>query len=292
MGGAFESSPPELNQAYPVIDPFQIEQRFLLTRAQLVGFFGAVARHATLELYDRAHPISYTRTTYFDTDDGAYFQSCETPVSRRLRLREYASAASIEQAPTLTGICFLELKQNAGKVRSKVRVAAPPAVLADFLRRQGTFDAHAAGLQDLAALRAIKDELVAGRSVKPRLTTWYRRSCMTAEGGRIRITFDENLTFCQPQHMGAIGEIVGPQDVIAHGPARVLEIKQFGETPDWLLRAITGLNPANNFSKFRVGMTAMRQRGAEPDVPVAVGVERTLTPTTSPGLFVLTGDGA
>jgi hypothetical protein len=289
MGGALESSPLEPNQAYPVVDPFLIEQRFLLTRAQLVAFYGAIARHATLELYDRAHPISYTRTTYFDTDDGAYFQSCETPVSRRLRLREYAGAASLEQAPTLTGICFLELKQNAGKVRSKVRLAAPPAVLADLLRQQEAFDAQAAGLQDLAALRAIQDELIAGRSVKPRLTTWYRRSCMTAEGGRVRITFDENLTFCQPQHLGAVGESVGPRDIVAHGPARVLEIKQFGETPEWLLRAISGLSPANNFSKFRMGMTAMHQRDAEQDVPVAV--ERTLTPTTSPGLFVLTGDG-
>lgn len=288
MGSAFESSPLVPNQAYPVIDPFQFEQRFLLTRVQLVGFYSAVARHATLELYDRAHPISYTRTTYFDTDDGAYFQSCETPVSRRLRLREYASAAAIEQAPTLTGICFLELKQNAGKVRSKVRLAAPPALLADLLRRQGAFDAHGAGLQDMAALRAIQDELIAGRSVKPRLTTWYRRSCMTAEGGRVRITFDENLTFCQPQRLGAVGEIVGPKEVVAHGPARVLEIKQSGETPDWLLRAITGLNPANNFSKFQMGMTAMQQRDAEQDMPV----ERTSTPTTSPCLFVLTGDGA
>jgi hypothetical protein len=272
-----------------VIDPFQIEQRFLLTRAQLIAFYGAIARHATLELYDRAHPISYTRTTYFDTDDGAYFQSCETPISRRLRLREYAGATALDQAPSLTGICFLELKQNAGNVRSKVRLAAPLAVLAELLRQQGAFDAHAAGLEDMAALRAIQHELVAGRSVKPRLTTWYRRSCMAAEGGRVRITFDENLTFCQPQRpgMGVPGEIVGPKDIVAQGPARVLEIKQFGETPEWLLRAIGGLSPATNFSKFRMGMTTMLQNGDADGLPA----ERTLTPTTSSGLFVLTGSG-
>lgn len=287
MGGALRSTAAvETDRAYPDVDPFQHEQRFLLTRAQLVSFYSAVRGHATLELYDRARPISFTRTTYFDTDDAAYFRSCETAVARRMRVREYALAATLGDPPALGDVCFLELKQHAGDARSKIRLSAPSAVLAKLLRQQGTFDAEAAGLQGLAALRAIQDELITGGTVRPRLTTWYRRSCMTAEAGRVRITLDEDLTFCRPQALGMPGQIVGPEGAVAHGPARVLEIKHYGETPAWLPRAIEGLNAATTFSKFRMGMTAIAQVDSSP----AVAAERTLTPITAPGLYVLSGN--
>ena len=112
----------------------------------------------------------------------------------------------------------------------------------------------------------------------PRLTTWYRRACMTAEAGRVRITLDEHLTFCRPQQIGTVGCVVGPrpEDVIATGPARVLEIKLGGGMPDWLARALDGLRPAPQFSKFRMGMIAMNQRFGSPD-PELDGTRRPLT---------------
>jgi VTC domain len=287
MGGVLGSADDPRGPA-TAVDPFEYEQRFVLTRAQAIAFYGAVGARATLELYDRERPISFTRTTYLDTDDFTYFRSCEGPVARRLRVREYAVAPGPGETPALSGICFLELKQNAGTTRSKIRVSAPSALLRSLIESGGQLDeSHIArlGLDPPAALEALCQELGA-ELMAPRLTTWYRRTCMSGESGRVRITLDENLTFCQPQPLGAPGEPAVPRDVVASGPARILEIKHWGETPEWLAHAVEGLSAAPNFSKFRMGMLALWQHGAAPTLPVGV------SGNASPTLFILNGSVA
>src|SRR3954469_17587666 len=90
-----------------VVESSEHEERFILTRAQVTQFFATIAAHATVETYDRTRPIAYTRTTYFATDDAVYLRSGDGPIARRLRLREYARAASLEDAPVLSAIAFL-----------------------------------------------------------------------------------------------------------------------------------------------------------------------------------------
>jgi hypothetical protein len=258
MGGVFESVPePASERCFSEEDPFEFEERFLLTRAQVTRFFASLARHAAVEIYDRERPIAYTRTTYLDTDDFAFYRSCQDPVSRRLRFREYAMAASLEDTPILSPLAFLELKQFAGTSRSKVRLSAPPNVLRRLIERRGQCDDPIAFEQQLA-LGAIQQELCRP-TMAPRLTTWYRRAALTAESGRVRITLDERLTFCRPQTLGVVGAEVAPApgDVFAAGPARILEIKRWGARPGWLTRALIGLEQAPEFSKFRMGMSAL-----------------------------------
>jgi VTC domain-containing protein len=253
-----------------VVDSAEHEERFVLTRAQVTRFFAAIGARATLETYDRARPVAYTRTTYFDTDDLLYLQSCAGPIARRLRLREYAMAASLEDVPILSSIACLELKQNAGTARSKVRLQATPTLLRHLIERRGQHDAEVASLEPLSALATLAQQL-AIPSMAPRLTTWYRRAAMNAESGRLRITLDERLTFCRPQIVGVIGAEVAPSpaDVIAPGPARILEIKHWGDRPVWLTWALDGLQPAHDFSKFRTGMAAMTRKLQPFDHPYA-----------------------
>jgi hypothetical protein len=284
MGGVLES-PDDAPRPTTVIDPFEHEQRFILTRAQAAAFYAAVGPRALLELYDDERPISYTRTTYLDTDDFTYFRSCEGPVTRRLRIREYAAAARLGETPVLSGSCFLELKQNAGTSRSKIRLEAPSAVMQALLGGVSGSppDPTLDSIEPLRAAGILRHELTAAGRMAPRLSTLYRRTCMSGEGGRVRITLDENLIFCRPQPIGSPGQPAPARDVIATGPARVLEIKHWGDTPDWLARAIDGLSPAPTFSKFRVGMLALKQRGEAPTLPEPCGG------TQAPTLFVLTG---
>jgi hypothetical protein len=297
MGGELDS-PDDAPRPATVVDPFEHEQRFILTRTQAVAFYAAVGARASLELYDRDRPIAYTRTTYLDTDDFAYFRSCDGPVARRLRVREYASAVSVGDAPALSGISFLELKQNAGTTRTKIRLSAPPSFLRTLIERQNRpggardpFDfalpvrSAVDGGEPVAAMAALKNELHA-RRMAPRLSTLYRRACLSGEGGRVRITLDENLTFCRPQPVGGPGALAPPADVVASGPARVLEIKHWGEMPEWLSRAVEGLSPAPSFSKFRVGMLALKQQGSAPNLPESPA------DTAAPTLFLLTGHGS
>jgi hypothetical protein len=243
------------------VDSVEHEERFVLTRAQVTRFFAAIGARAAVETYDRARPIAYTRTTYFDTDDSLYLRSCDGPIARRLRLREYAMAASLEDTPVLSALACLELKQNAGTARSKVRLQSTPTLLRRLIELRGQRDPALASLEPLSAIATLEKEL-AMPGMAPRLTTWYRRASMTAESGRLRITLDERLTFCRAQIVGVVGAEVAPSpaDVIAPGPARILEIKHWGDRPVWLALALDGLEPARDFSKFKMGMTALSRK--------------------------------
>jgi len=244
-----------------VVESVEHEERYVLTRAQVTRFFAAIGGRAAVETYDRARPIAYTRTTYFDTDDSLFLRSCDGSVARRLRLREYAMAASLEDAPVLSALACLELKQNAGTARSKVRLQATPTLLRQLIEQRGLRDAAFDSLEPLSALATLEREL-AIPSMAPRLTTWYRRASMTAESGRLRITLDERLTFCRAQIVGVIGAEVapGPAEIIAPGPSRILEIKYWGERPVWLSWALEGLEPERGFSKFKMGMAALNRK--------------------------------
>ena len=255
-----------------VVESVEHEERFVLTRAQVTRFFATIGARAAVETYDLARPIAYTRTTYFDTDDSRYLRSCEGAVSRRLRLREYAMAASLEDVPVLSATACLELKQNTGTARSKVRIQASPTLLRQLIERRGQRDPAFASLEPLSALATLEAEL-ATHSIAPRLTTWYRRASLTAELGRLRITLDERLTFCRPQIVGVVGAEVAPSaaDVVAPGPARILEIKYWGDQPAWLARALEGLEPAHGFSKFKMGMAAITRKLESLVRPIADG---------------------
>jgi len=243
------------------VDPVEHEERFILTRAEVTRFFASIGARATVETYDQARPIAYTRTTYFDTDDSVYLRSGDGPIARRLRLREYAMAASLEDAPILSPTACLELKQNAGTARSKVRLQASPTLLRHLIERRGQRDPAFASLEPLSALAALEKELSIA-SIAPRLTTWYRRASMTAESGRLRITMDERLTFCRAQLVGVVGAEVAPSpaDIIAPGPARIIEVKHWGDRPLWLSWALDGMEPAREFSKFKMGMAALNRK--------------------------------
>jgi VTC domain len=252
MGGAVDTNTPSN-------DPFDHEQRFLLSRTEMRRFLEAIAPRTAIEIYDPARPISYTRTTYLDTNDLVYFSSVEGAPARRLRIREYAVAASAKDEPILSGVAFIELKQHEGAARSKMRLSATPEEIARLIARH---DVHQPAPEAMAPWSAIALELSLP-TMAPRVATWYRRLCLTAEGRRVRITLDENLTFCRPQALGAAGTPAAPaaKDIVAAFPARVLEVKHCGEMPIWLQLALQALEPADGFSKFQMGMTALGHGG-------------------------------
>jgi hypothetical protein len=270
MGGAVETSTP--NQKAANNDPFDHELRYLLSHAEMRRFLDAIAARAAIEIYDPERPISYTRTTYLDTDDLTYFRTGEGAPARRLRIREYAIAATPKAAPTFSGVAFVELKEHDGPARRKVRLAASPAEIAQLLaeREAGPASHMTVGQAELARELALA-------TMAPRLATWYRRLCLTGDARRVRITLDENLTFCRPQPIGDAGSLASPREreVIAVFPARVLEIKHCGEMPPWLGPALEALQPADSFSKFHMGMTALgHARDAGQQHEEAEGLDR------------------
>ena len=215
-----------------------------------------VAPRLTLEVFDLNRPIAFTRTTYLDTDDLAFFGSCDQPISRRLRVREYAGASNLDEEPTLSGITFLELKESAGPVRSKARFAAPADAIAEIIESGGERPLAWAGmLRELQTFQSILGYLKEGR-LKPRVTTWYRRAALSGAKGSLRVTLDESIAFCRPT---LCVDPAQPNEILAVGPGRVLEVKYHGKPPEWLTGELGRLEEAPAFSKFRVGMEHVRK---------------------------------
>jgi hypothetical protein len=247
--------PPDTGQ----YSPAEVERRYILRREAAEAFIHAVAPRLSLDVYDEVRPVSYTRTTYLDTDDLAYYRSFDGHVMRRVRIREYAAGRDLDDTPTLSGVCVLELKESSGQIRSKARFRSPPHVIAHLVRHRGEAPLLLRQtLDQMQALRALQ-ACFSADLLTPRVTTWYRRASLSGEGGRVRVTLDEGIKFCKPCLIGAPGEHAEPQEIIGYGPGRVIEVKYIGEPPAWLLEAMRLLPEEANFSKFRAGMEALQQ---------------------------------
>jgi hypothetical protein len=240
-----------------LVEPFDHERRFVLTEAEADDFRAQIASVTAPVVYDPQRPVAFTRTTYLDTEDLAYYRASEGPVVRRLRIREYASALALGDPPILSGACFLEYKESMGPVRTKARLAVPPWLIARILADQGELPGRwRAEGRGASVLRRARHELH-GCQWAPRLTTFYRRSSFMGEAGRVRVTIDEGIVFCRPCAIGHVGEVAPPGDVIAGFGDRLLEIKHHGVAPTWILKATERLVEAPSLSKFRMGMAAL-----------------------------------
>ena len=162
-----------------------------------------------------------------------YFASAEGAPARRLRVREYAVAASRDGCTGPLGRRLHRAQAARGRraqqdaplgVARRDRAAASPATTCTSPRPRRRRPGRPIALE------------LALPTMAPRVATWYRRLCLTGEGRRVRITLDENLTFCRPQPIGDAGALAAPNasEIVAAFPARVLEVKHCGEMPVWL----------------------------------------------------------
>jgi hypothetical protein len=248
--------------APPTIDGFDSERRFLLTAAEVDRVASRIDARTEPVVYDPERPWAYSKTTYFDTRHLDYLRTYDGPLARRLRTREYASARTREDEPLLSGLCFLELKEAAGAARQKVRFSTTSADLETIMgSAAGKGGISLRSRRAPAIPQALQDELAAG-GLRARLTTWYRRHSRSAEGGRVRITVDEELCFCRPVPLGAVGQAARPAQIVGQWRARVLEVKSHGPLPGWLAPLLDRLEEAPAFSKFRAGMALLLEAPA------------------------------
>ena len=232
----------------------QRERKFLLDAHTAFSFWEIATSYLRPHRPELSRPLAYVRTTYFDTDDFAYFRGHASPTARRLRVREYASAADPHEVPELTGECVVELKQSSAGRRSKSRVKMRPADVSSYLARYASVH-HDSPLS-------------------PCMTSWYQRSALTDAHDRLRVTLDSRIRFCAPVTVGSECDGVEPRGVIAHGPAFVLELKLWDEPPVWLVSALRGVEEAVGFSKFAAGMRAAEECGML-GYPTSITVEKT-----------------
>jgi hypothetical protein len=196
-------------------------------------------------------PVAWTRTTYLDTPDLAYFRTCARGFARKLRIRQYARAANHRTAPVLGPECFLELKESGGHARSKCRFAAAPSLIEELVSTAGEVSVD---LPPTGAFEVLRRILRRDRPVA-QFTSWYQRSSRTGDG--VRVTVDASLTFARAERPGRAGDPAAPADPIATFPFQIVEVKHTGTPPAWLVDAANDLPEASAFSKFREGMACL-----------------------------------
>lgn len=206
----------------------QGERKFLVEAAMARELWLRASSRLRPRLWDTDRPITFHRTTYFDTPDHAYFRGTG-PIAQRVRVREYAYAREAGAPLELNRPCFLELKRSANGQRSKTRLEIEAEEV----------DRHLSHLGD---------------GLVPCLTTWYQRAALTDDTESIRITLDTDIQYCPPQQIGAPCGAAPAAFARAHSP--ILEIKTWGPLPAWLIALVRSIEEATDFSKFRAGMQA------------------------------------
>lgn len=206
----------------------QGERKFLLEAEIARQIWLQASVRLRPHLWDAGRPITFHRTTYFDTPDHAYFRGTG-PVAQRIRVREYASASTDGSPLELERSCYFELKRSAHGRRSKMRLE----IEADEVGR------HVAQV---------------GETLLPCLTTWYQRAALTNDTESIRITLDTDIHYCPPQQIGA--PCGAAPAAFARAGSPILEIKTWGPLPRWLRSLVRSIEEATDFSKFRAGMQA------------------------------------
>jgi hypothetical protein len=216
--------------------PEQGEQKFVLDADAARLVWRVTTSKLRLHHREADRPVTYHRTTYYDTPDYAFYRGTGSR-HRRLRVREYATAPRPGAAPVLMPGCFVELKESAGGIRHKTRFELPhadvPAALARF--HDGPLGAC--------------------------LMTWYQRSALSDATSDLRVTLDSRIAFCRPVPLGGPLSAMLPETAFARGPDYILEVKAQRELPPWLVLLLRGLRETLGFSKFQAGMQAAERRG-------------------------------
>jgi hypothetical protein len=231
------------------MEPLERELKFVLDDARVARFLVAASAELALEIHAAHAPVSYTRTTYLDNDELGLLRA-PGPVRRRLRIREYSAATDPVAAPSLTGVSYLESKESCGGHRNKARVRLSAGSLGELLAGDSRSALHLLGCTSPDLRSWLREQ-----QVRPRMTTWYRRTSMVAPG--LRVTLDHGVAFCAPEMQASTGSPARPAHVVATWPGTVLEIKLVGALPEWLAREVEGLGEAIGLSKFEAGMHAM-----------------------------------
>ncbi|WP_428264512.1 VTC domain-containing protein [Haliangium sp.] len=267
----------------PVVGLGEYELKYSLAEPVVSAFLDAVAGRLHAQVYDVSHPVAYARTTYLDTDDCVYLGSSGEPISRRVRIRQYAAAVDAAAPPQLTGQSFVEYKQSSAGQRRKIRLPIDDDEVSALLSGGTLSVAGRRALAEEGGLEALRSELTR-QPLTPQLTTWYQRRSLLDEPAQIRVTVDTEIGFYRPIEVG------GHKQARPLGPALgrmsdcMLEIKYRGRAPRWLTDALSilGEPPEKRLSKYLMGMQAIGRAAAPEDEPATAATTEAESASATP----------
>lgn len=234
----------------------EVEHRFLVDTDDAARFAALVGEHLGEEIFDRENPVSHVVTTYFDTEDRRLFHTSQRTGLGRVRIRQYARAASAESPAFIGDVCALELKESTAESRRKARIVATPEDIDRLLYKDGWLhDSHASAVSTMPLFRAAS--AIGTGALRATLTTTFRRRAWV--GPEIRVTLDEAILFAAPGGLRRPGDPAAPNGVFSRLPHRIIEVKLAISPPDWLTAAMRGRRMSARFSKYRDGLLAAQR---------------------------------
>ncbi|HEU5055494.1 MAG TPA: VTC domain-containing protein [Kofleriaceae bacterium] len=234
----------------------EVEHKFLVEADEAARFAAIVSERLAEEVFDRQRPVSHVVTTYFDTDDRRLFQAGADTGLGRVRVRQYAAAATPDGEAAIGQACAFELKEATGESRRKARIVATPADIDRLLYQGGWMhDSHTSAVSEMPLFRAAS--AIGSGVLRPTLTTTFRRRAWV--GPEIRVTLDEGVLFAAPAGLRQPGDPAAPHGVYSRLPQRVIEVKLGVSLPAWLAAAMRGRRLATRFSKYRDGLLAAQR---------------------------------
>jgi hypothetical protein len=234
----------------------EVEHKFLVEGDAAAEFIAVAGEHLSEEVLDRANPVNHLVTTYFDTEDRRLFHTSQQSGLGRVRVRQYARAATIDAPAFIGDTCALELKEATSESRRKARIVASPDDIDRLLYRDGWMeDSHSSAVSTMPLFRAAS--AIGTGTLRPTLTTTFRRRAWV--GPEIRITVDDGVLFAAPGGLRRTGDPAAPHGVFSRLPHHVIEVKLGVSPPDWLIDAMRGHRLSERFSKYRDGLLAAQR---------------------------------
>ncbi len=203
---------------------------------------------------------SYRISLYLDTAERTFSvgELENRTVSTKIRIKEYYQLRDAE--PVFGERCFVEVKTRSGQMVEKSRFALDRADVAKVLEKGPAPTQEPAVRSAHEAFEATRK----GKALYPLFVAHYRRYTLQDSDSRLRITFDDMVSFHLP-----------PDDVLSHTtgctrrdlpppllmePMWVVEIKTLGASPSWL-DDILDQGRQVAYSKFGTGVGELHRRG-------------------------------
>ena len=234
------------------------ERRHLLDRGDVKELLTRLRAVAKERLYDPERPYAYARTVYLDTPELEYLQSSTRGTTRRVRIRRYASAATPVGPACYVGASYLEVKESSALGRAKLRIAVPAPAVSRLVHGGLTLETYAGSLSTFPVLADLSRKL-RSHLLSPTIATWYRRRSFVAVKDEVRLTIDQELSYCLASAADLDAERAGPDRAYRRGDPVVVEVKWRGDLPAWVDDVFAGFPEAHLFTKYRAGMQLTRR---------------------------------
>jgi hypothetical protein len=235
------------------------EVKYLLDRASGNEVYTDLAKRVTPKLRN-GETSSYHVSTYMDSPERTFARAelKETRISTKIRVKEYYQLNGT--APMFSDVSYVEVKTRSGQMVEKSRFAVSRKQIADILT-------SGPPPSDDPAARAAGEAFEVtrkGMPLAPIFIVHYRRYTLQGSDKRLRITFDEMVSFhVAPED--AVLKATGfsrrelPPPLLVE-PMWVVEVKTLGVSPSWL-DDILDQGRQVAYSKFGTGIRELERRG-------------------------------